>query len=99
RRSRRAGERRSSRWSSCLSLCAHAAAAASADGTGRRAEDYGHRDRRCGRLRVEMTTIVLADDHAVVRSGLRLLLDRAEGFEVIAEAGDAEGAVRSTLGH
>ncbi|MEA2356847.1 MAG: two-component system, NarL family, response regulator NreC [Solirubrobacteraceae bacterium] len=46
-----------------------------------------------------MTRIVLADDHAVVRSGLRLLLDRAEGFEVVAEAGDADAAVRSTLGH
>ena len=43
-----------------------------------------------------MTRIVLADDHAVVRSGLRLLLDRAEGLEVVAEAGDAESAVRST---
>jgi two-component system response regulator NreC len=46
-----------------------------------------------------MTRIVLADDHAVVRSGLRLLLDRADGFEVVAEAGDADAAVRSTLGH
>jgi two-component system, NarL family, response regulator NreC len=46
-----------------------------------------------------MTRIVLADDHVVVRSGLRLLLDRAEGFEVVAEAGDADSAVRSTLGH
>jgi two-component system, NarL family, response regulator NreC len=46
-----------------------------------------------------MTRIVLADDHAVVRSGLRLLLDRADGFDVVAEAGDADGAVRSTLGH
>ena len=46
-----------------------------------------------------MTRIVLADDHAVVRSGLRLLLDSADGLEVVAEAGDAESAVRSTLGH
>ncbi|MGZ6640929.1 MAG: response regulator [Solirubrobacteraceae bacterium] len=46
-----------------------------------------------------MTTIVLADDHAVVRAGLRLLLDRAEGFEVLAEASDADSAVRSVLGH
>lgn len=33
-------------------------------------------------------TIVLADDHRVVRSGLRLLLEAEEGFEVLAEAGD-----------
>jgi two-component system, NarL family, response regulator NreC len=50
-------------------------------------------------VRTDMTRIVLADDHVVVRSGLRLLLDRAQGFEVVAEAGDAESAVRSTLGH
>jgi two-component system response regulator NreC len=46
-----------------------------------------------------MTTIVLADDHAVVRSGLRLLLDGADGFEVLAEAGTAGDALRSVLGH
>jgi two-component system, NarL family, response regulator NreC len=44
-------------------------------------------------------TIVLADDHAVVRSGLRLLLDQTEGLRVVAEAGDAESALRSVLGH
>ena len=33
-------------------------------------------------------TIVLADDHQVVRAGLRMLLQAEEGFEVVAEAGD-----------
>jgi two-component system, NarL family, response regulator NreC len=33
-------------------------------------------------------TIVLADDHQVVRAGLRLLLQAEEGFDVVAEAGD-----------
>ena len=33
-------------------------------------------------------TIVLADDHQVVRAGLRMLLEAEEGFEVVAEAGD-----------
>lgn len=33
-------------------------------------------------------TIVIADDHQVVRAGLRLLLEAADGFEVVAEAGD-----------
>ena len=47
----------------------------------------------------EEITIVLADDHAVVRSGLRLLLDQAGGFHVVAEAGDADAALRSVLGH
>jgi two-component system, NarL family, response regulator NreC len=44
-------------------------------------------------------TIVLADDHAVVRSGLRMVLDREAGFEVVSEAGDAEAALRTVLGH
>ena len=33
-------------------------------------------------------TIVIADDHRVVRSGLRLLLESDSRFEVVAEAGD-----------
>ena len=44
-------------------------------------------------------TIVLADDHAVVRSGLRMVLERAGGFEVVSEAGDADAALRTVLGH
>ena len=44
-------------------------------------------------------TIVLADDHAVVRSGLRMVLDREADFEVVSEAGDAEAALRTVLGH
>jgi two-component system response regulator NreC len=44
-------------------------------------------------------TIVLADDHQVVREGLRLLLDAEEGLEVVSEAGDVDGAVRTVLGH
>jgi two-component system response regulator NreC len=46
-----------------------------------------------------ITTIVLADDHTVVRNALRLLLDAEPGFEVVAEAGDAEAAVRYVRGH
>ena len=43
--------------------------------------------------------IVLADDHAVVRSGLRLLLDSESGFEVVAEASDVDSARRYVRGH
>lgn len=39
-------------------------------------------------------TIVLADDHQVVRAGLRLLLEAEEGFRVIAEAGDVASTER-----
>ena len=38
--------------------------------------------------------IVIADDHAVMRSGLRMLLDAEEGFEVVGEAGDVPETVR-----
>jgi two-component system, NarL family, response regulator NreC len=43
--------------------------------------------------------IVLADNHVVVRSGLRLLLDGEAGLEVVAEAGDVEAARRYVRGH
>lgn len=43
-------------------------------------------------------SIVLADDHTVVRRALRGLLEEA-GFEVLAEAGTAEDAVRYVRGH
>jgi two-component system, NarL family, response regulator NreC len=46
-----------------------------------------------------VTTIVLADDHTVVRNALRLLLDAEPGFEVVAEAGDVDTAVRYVRGH
>ncbi|HUI09048.1 MAG TPA: response regulator transcription factor [Bacteroidota bacterium] len=38
--------------------------------------------------------ILIADDHSVVREGLRALLGRVEDFDVIAEAADGEEAVR-----
>lgn len=44
-----------------------------------------------------MINILLADDHAVLRRGLRLLLDREPGFEVVAEAGSGHEAVRLGL--
>ena len=43
--------------------------------------------------------IVIADDHVVVRRGLRLLLDAAEAFEVVAEAGNVEDARRYVRAH
>lgn len=41
-----------------------------------------------------MTTIVLADDHHVVRQGLRALLEVEPGFNVVAEAGDGLEALQ-----
>jgi two-component system, NarL family, response regulator NreC len=47
----------------------------------------------------ESIRIVLADDHAVVRSGLRMLLDNEQDFEVVAEASDIDSARRYVRGH
>ena len=38
--------------------------------------------------------ILLADDHGVVRKGLRFLLERQQGMEVVGEAADGREAVR-----
>ena len=45
------------------------------------------------------TTIVIADDHAVVRSGLRILLDSEPDLDVVAEAGDVESAATRVREH
>ena len=38
--------------------------------------------------------ILLADDHALVRAGMKSLLESTEGFEVVAEASNGREAVR-----
>jgi DNA-binding NarL/FixJ family response regulator len=43
------------------------------------------------------TKILLADDHAVVRRGLRLVLDAEPDLQVVAEAGDGSEAVQLAL--
>jgi two-component system, NarL family, response regulator NreC len=43
--------------------------------------------------------IFIADDHQVVRSGLKMLLDAEEDLEVVAEAGDVDSATRTVLGY
>jgi two-component system, NarL family, response regulator NreC len=47
----------------------------------------------------EAIRIVLADDHAVVRSALRMLLDSEPDLEVVAEAGDIDSTMRYLRGH
>jgi two-component system response regulator NreC len=44
-------------------------------------------------------TIVLADDHELVRNGIRMVLEAEPDIDVVAEAGDADAATRYTLGH
>jgi DNA-binding NarL/FixJ family response regulator len=44
-----------------------------------------------------MTHILIADDHEVVRSGLRLILEGREGWEVVAQASNGREAVALAL--
>jgi DNA-binding NarL/FixJ family response regulator/tRNA A-37 threonylcarbamoyl transferase component Bud32 len=47
----------------------------------------------------EPVSIVIADDHAMVRSGLRVLLEAEPDLNVVAEAGDVDTALRCTAAH
>ena len=44
-----------------------------------------------------VTRVLLADDHGLVRRGLRLILDAQPDLEVVAEAGDGAEAVKLAL--
>jgi len=46
-----------------------------------------------------MIRVLIADDHAVVRTGLRLLLESQDDIEVVEEAGSADEAVRHARLH
>ena len=60
---------------------------------GEHASEAASGQETAGQSRRERITIVLADDHAVVRSGLRLLLDAEDDLEPVGEAGSARDAV------
>ncbi|MGB0095298.1 MAG: response regulator transcription factor [Solirubrobacteraceae bacterium] len=45
------------------------------------------------------TTIVIADDHPIVRAGLRMVLEEQEDFHVVAEAGDVPQTLRKVLAY
>src|SRR5207342_453321 len=44
-------------------------------------------------------TILIADDHTVVRQGLRMLIDNEAGLQVVAEAGTVPDTERLTRAH
>lgn len=44
-----------------------------------------------------MLRILVADDHGIVRSGIRMLIERQPGMRVVAEAGDGAEAVALAL--
>jgi len=46
---------------------------------------------------LDKITILIADDHAVVREGTRRILEQELGLEVVAEAADGEEAVRLAI--
>lgn len=48
---------------------------------------------------VEPIRLVIADDHPVVRAGLRLLLEAEEEFHVLAEAGEIDTTRRMVAAH
>jgi DNA-binding NarL/FixJ family response regulator len=45
------------------------------------------------------TRVVLADDHALLRSGLRLLINQQRDMVVVGEAGDGHEAIRQVSAH
>jgi two-component system, NarL family, response regulator NreC len=47
-----------------------------------------------GSAPIDMSTVALADDHAVVRAGLRSLLESEPGLEVVAEFADLPSTLR-----
>ena len=47
----------------------------------------------------DVVKVVIADDHAVVRSGLRMLLENEDELHVVAEAGDVPTAMRMIRAH
>jgi two-component system, NarL family, response regulator NreC len=54
---------------------------------------------RAERADRDKTTVVIADDHTVVRQGLRMLIDADPEMQVVAEAGTVPDAERLTRAH
>jgi DNA-binding NarL/FixJ family response regulator len=46
-----------------------------------------------------MIRVLIADDHGIVRSGLKMLIDRQSDMEVVAEAADGVSALECTQSH
>lgn len=48
---------------------------------------------------MKKTRVLLADDHTLMRAGVRALLDDLAGYEVVAEAGDGDEALKLLRQH
>ena len=46
-----------------------------------------------------MIRVGIVDDHAIVRAGIRLILDQSDGIEVVGEAGTEERAIVLARAH
>ena len=44
-------------------------------------------------IKIDKITVVIADDHTILRSGLRMLLGAQQDLEVVGEADTAEQAL------
>ena len=47
----------------------------------------------------KMIRVLLVDDHSIVRRGIRLLIDKMEDIEVVAETDSAESAIQMARDH
>lgn len=68
-------------------------------GSGEREEPAGApgqpaREKGEGRRARPVARVLLADDHRLVREGLKMILDLAQGLEIVGEARDGEEAIR-----
>jgi two-component system response regulator NreC len=52
-----------------------------------------------GQVEPALIDVVIADDHAMVRAGLRLLLETSPRIRVVAEAGGVESALAAVRAH
>ena len=67
------------------------------------ANNYNGPDRRRGgpdrRTADQKTRILLVDDHALFRVGMRQILERENDFEIVAEAEDSRSAFDAAIEH
>lgn len=45
----------------------------------------------------QRSSIIIADDHPILRGGLRQIIEREDSLEVLAECGDGESVLNETL--
>lgn len=50
-------------------------------------------------MSVEQIRVMIADDHTVVRQGIRIVLEEVDGLEIVAEAGDGDEALELAREH